>query len=103
MALSFLLRSGRHSLSRLSSPWGTQSLLRDPTGLSPRAVKVNTGTERKKASGVTGGLFSGFNSGDVLLSHTLAHAVPSGLKGLTSVFGMGTGVTPSLQSPKRSY
>ena len=38
--------------------------------------------------------------GNVLLSHTLAHAVPSGLKGLTTVFGMGTGGTPSLQSPK---
>jgi hypothetical protein len=35
-------------------------------------------------------------SGDVLLSHTLARAVPSGLKGLTSVFGMGTGGTLSL-------
>src|SRR5580700_1525996 len=43
---------------------------------------------------------SRFNLGDVLLSHTLAHAVPSGLKGLTSVFGMGTGGTPSLGSPK---
>ena len=30
----------------------------------------------------------------------LARAVPSGLKGLTSVFGMGTGGTPSLGSPK---
>src|SRR5258708_26341516 len=41
-----------------------------------------------------------FNSGNFLLSHTLARAVPSGLRGLTSVFGMGTGVTPSLESPK---
>ena len=39
--------------------------------------------------------------GDFLLSHTLARAVPSGLRGLTAVFGMGTGVTPSLGSPKR--
>ena len=38
--------------------------------------------------------------GDVLLSHALARAVPSGLRGLTAVFGMGTGVTPSLESPK---
>jgi hypothetical protein len=30
----------------------------------------------------------------------LARAVPSGLRGLTSVFGMGTGGTPSLESPK---
>jgi hypothetical protein len=38
--------------------------------------------------------------GDFLLSHTLARAVPSGLRGLTSVFGMGTGGTLSLGSPK---
>ena len=35
-----------------------------------------------------------FNPGDDLLSHTVAHAVPSTLEGLTAVFGMGTGVTP---------
>gem|GEM_PF-3462446 len=34
--------------------------------------------------------------GDVLLSHTRSRAVPSAMKGLTSVFGMGTGVAPSL-------
>ena len=34
--------------------------------------------------------------GDVLLSHTPARAVPSELRGLTSVFGMGTGGTLSL-------
>ena len=38
--------------------------------------------------------------GNFLLSHTLARAVPSGLRGLTSVFGMGTGGTLSLGSPK---
>ena len=43
---------------------------------------------------------SRINLGDVLLSHTLERAVPSGLRGLTAVFGMGTGVTPSLGSPK---
>ncbi len=41
-----------------------------------------------------------FNLGNVRLSHTLARAVPSGLKGLTSVFGTGTGGSLSLQSPK---
>ena len=34
--------------------------------------------------------------GDDLLFHTVTRAVPSALKGLTSVFGKGTGVTPSL-------
>ena len=33
-------------------------------------------------------------SGGVLLSHTLAGAVPSALKGLASGFGMGPGVSP---------
>ena len=37
--------------------------------------------------------------GGVLLSHTVAHAVSSGLRVLTAVFGMGTGVSPSLKSP----
>ena len=38
--------------------------------------------------------------GNVLLSHAVSSAVQSGLRGLTSVFGMGTGVTPSLESPE---
>jgi hypothetical protein len=42
-----------------------------------------------------------FNLGNVLLSHTVAHAVPSALKGLTSVFGMGTGISPSPWSPRK--
>jgi len=32
-----------------------------------------------------------FYAGDDLLSHTLSRAVPSARRGLTSVFGMGTG------------
>ena len=38
--------------------------------------------------------------GGVLLSHTASHAVPSALKSLTSVFGMGTGVASSPSPPK---
>jgi hypothetical protein len=34
--------------------------------------------------------------GDDLLSHIVTHAVPSALKSLTSVFGMGTGGSSSL-------
>ena len=37
--------------------------------------------------------------GNDLLSHSAPRAVPSALKGLTSVFGMGTGVSPSLWLP----
>ena len=32
-------------------------------------------------------------AGSDLLSHTVSHTVPSAVSGLTSVFGMGTGVT----------
>src|SRR6185503_6484355 len=39
-------------------------------------------------------------SGDVLLSHAVARAVPSALRGLASGFGMGPGVSLSLWSPK---
>jgi hypothetical protein len=38
------------------------------------------------------GLFY-FNPGGDLRSHTVTRAVSSALRGLTSVFGMGTGVT----------
>ena len=40
-------------------------------------------------------LTAGFddNAGSDLLSHTVSHAVPSAVSGLTSVFGMGTGGT----------
>ena len=40
------------------------------------------------------------NLGGVLLSHAVPRAVPSALKSLTSVFGMGTGVSSSLLPPK---
>ena len=33
-------------------------------------------------------------------SRNLVRLLPSALKGLTAVFGMGTGVTPSLESPE---
>jgi hypothetical protein len=39
------------------------------------------------------------NAGNDLLSHTLSRAVQSALRGLTSVFGMGTGGSPAVRSP----
>src|SRR5690349_3087362 len=41
-------------------------------------------------------------NGNVLLSHRAAPAVSWGLEGLTTVFGMGTGVSPPLYSPASS-
>ena len=43
--------------------------------------------------------FSNNGPGDALLSRAVSHAVPSALRGLTAVFGMGTGVALSLWSP----
>ena len=37
-----------------------------------------------------------YNPGSDLLSHKVSQAVPSALEGLTSLFGMGRGVTPLL-------
>ena len=56
----------------------------------------------KKLRGPLGGwgpLSGGFVFGGVLLSHTLAGAVPSALEGLASGFGMGPGVSPPLWPP----
>ena len=39
--------------------------------------------------------------GDDLLSHPVSGAVPLAQMGLTSLFGMGRGVTPPLLSPKQ--
>ncbi len=38
--------------------------------------------------------------GSVLLSHPLSRAVPSAQEGLTSVFGMGTGMAPPPSPPQ---
>ena len=43
---------------------------------------------------------SRINPGDFLLSHAVSRAVPSAPAGLTSVFGMGTGVTLPTKSPE---
>ena len=46
------------------------------------------------------GLFFFMESGNVLLSQVVSNQVPSALKGLTSVFGMGTGGSLSPLSPE---
>src|SRR3954469_2361537 len=56
-------------------------------------------TPKKPAQHITERAFLN-NPGDFLLSHTVTRAVPSAPTGLTSVFGMGTGVTLSTKSPE---
>ena len=56
------------------------------------------GRTQKKLPLLSGSFY--LESGGDLLSRTVTSQVPSALKGLTSVFGMGTGVTPSSLPPE---
>ena len=57
------------------------------------------GTKKKpQATCATWG--SRLNPGIVLLSRTVASTVPSALRGLTALFGMGRGVSPSILTPE---
>ena len=60
------------------------------------------GVNTQRKSLLEAGFFLNY-PGDDLLSHTVTRAVPSALKGLTSVFGKGTGVAPSLEPPETLY
>ena len=60
--------------------------------------EISVSERANKKASVSGGFSD--KPGDFLLSHTLARAVQSGLRGLTSVFGMGTGGALSLRSPE---
>ena len=64
------------------------------------ALPYATDDARKERTPRDGGL-SGFSgsAGGGLLSRDLSIGVPSALQGLTTVFGMGTGVAPALQPP----
>ena len=72
-------------------------------GVSSSIQFEDSAAEKEKAPGsvvADPGASRRIIPGGVLLSHAVSHAVPSALKSLTSVFGMGTGVTSSLWPPK---
>ena len=54
---------------------------------------------RLQTNAVSG--LSNKKAGDVVLSHTISRAVPSAQRGLTTVFGMGTGVTLAAKPPTK--
>ena len=60
---------------------------------------VSFGHKYKKASLST----CFFGSGSDLLSRAASHQVPSALQSLTTVFGMGTGVTSASLSPNMLF
>src|SRR5208282_2560890 len=55
--------------------------------------------QNKKAAPKNRDGLSSFNPGSDLRSRAVTSAVSSALRGLTSVFGMGTGVTPAVRPP----
>jgi hypothetical protein len=63
-----------------------------------RGLWVATAAQIKKPAGFPQAGFL-VNAGNHLRSHTLTRAVPSTQRGLTSVSGMGTGVTLAVYSP----
>ena len=64
------------------------------------AARGRCANAEKPAHRVMCGLFVK-NAGGDLLSHAVSHAVPSALKSLASEFGMGSGVSSSLQLPAK--
>src|SRR6059058_3644800 len=77
---------------RRPRPFGPMRARRDPYRLQgPMRARVETRTVLQAKEK---------DLGDDLLFQTVASPVPSALTGLTAVFGMGTGVSPSLWSPK---
>jgi hypothetical protein len=111
------------SPSALPKPWGRPSasprrsssaaLAPLPTSASRRQVDVGRaplectrrprkpdGKRPKTTKGPLSGPFRSEKSGGVLLSRGVSSQVPSALVGLTSVFGMGTGVTPPPWPPE---
>ena len=64
-----------------------------------RALRPQDTGKRKRPDAPGVGPSSRYIPGSDLLSHAPTHAVPSAVAGLTSVFGMGTGVTLLLWPP----
>ena len=74
------------------------SLVLLPNSSLPLSLRPKT-TKKEKPEDLSFKLLY-LDSGNVLLSRAVSSQVPSALKGLTSVFGMGTGGTPSPSSPE---
>ena len=69
------------------------SLFAPQVGLEPTTTRLTAGCSAIE-------LLRNMESGGDLLSRAVTSQVPSALKGLTSVFGMGTGGTPSSLPPE---
>jgi hypothetical protein len=68
----------------------------EPPALRVVCGDLLSGVRQKEKALDCSRAFHKFYPGGVLLSHTVARAVSLAMRGLTAVFGMGTGVTLSL-------
>ena len=113
---SLIEKLPRHTRARVAQRFPGRMAGRDPrkaerllaisegaptNSLTPGAVGRGGGgawfAQRKRPRSFLNVAF--INAGNDLLSHTLSRAVQSALRGLTSVFGMGTGGSPAVRSP----
>ena len=69
-------------------------------GLEPTTLRLTAECSAIELLRHVGGKTTLLESGGDLLSRAVSSQVPSALKGLTSVFGMGTGGTPSPLPPE---
>ncbi len=76
-----------------------QAGVKDGCGLLVAGPETQEGEKHEKPTPQLVWAFDVIYPGSDLLSHAVAHAVPSALEGLTSVFEMGTGVSPPLWPP----
>src|ERR1700686_3336442 len=77
--------------------YGVRLRLSDTASTRVPKVTALVRTKRKRPRSFLNVAF--INAGNDLLSHTLSRAVPSAQRGLTSVFGMGTGGSPAVRLP----
>ena len=82
----------RRILSPVRLPVPPLRLMALRVGLEPTTYRLTAGCSTIELPEI-------ILSGNVLLSQVVTNQVPSALKGLTSVFGMGTGGSLSLYSP----
>ena len=74
-------------------------VFRKPLAIRPQQPLISFTFDDFPQSALLAGGVLQREADDGLLSHDLAVAVPSTLQGLTTVFGMGTGVAPARWSP----
>ena len=94
------LNSAGSILSRAAGAFKKQScelFLAEGTKYHQRLLQVKIFSTKQKALKLRSSAF--LNSGNYLLSRAVTHQVSSAWRSLTTVFGMGTGVTSLLSSP----